>query len=176
MYLLSFHVAISLATVLAGGVVVQGVLAKQQRRVWTLAFLGLMAVTCASGLGLPKPGFTPAVGTALVALCTTGLAAFACYVKRLSGRWMTTFVISAVLLQYFNVLVLVAQAFKHVGLLHTLAPAGNEPLVNATQAVVLVTFIAIGARAARRFRSMPGSVVVGATQFKDNAVDIAGGR
>jgi drug/metabolite transporter (DMT)-like permease len=135
-----------------------------------------MAVTCASGLELPKPGFTPAVGAALVALCVTAIAAFACYVKRLSGRWMTTFAISVVLLQYFNVLVLVAQAFKHVGPLHALAPAGNEPLVNAAQAVVLVAFIVIGVRATRRFRSVPRSSVTRTTELKDNAVDIAGGH
>jgi hypothetical protein len=174
MYLLSFHVAISLATLLAGAVVVHGLLTNQYRRLWTLLFLGLMSVTCASGLGLPRPGFTPAVGTALVALCAIAVAAFACYSKRLSGRWMPTFVISVVLLQYFNVLVLVAQSFKHVGPLHAVAPIGNEPLVNATQAVVLVAFIAIGTLATRRFKSAPGSAATRSTQLKDSAVDIAG--
>lgn len=153
MLMLDVHVAISLAALVAGAVVVQGLLRGQNRAGWTVAFLWITALTCVTGFFLPIPGFTPAVGTAVAALVVVALGAYALYSRRLARGWRTTFVVSMVIAEYFSALVLVAQAFKHVGILQSLAPQGNEPPVAITQAVVLFAFIAIAIFAIRRFRT-----------------------
>ena len=151
--LLGAHVAISLLALLTGAVVVAGLLAGRYRGGWTAWFLWSTGLTCLSGFLLPIPGFTPAVGTSIAGLVTVAIASWAVRRHQLSGGWGTAFVVSAVITEYFNVLVLVAQGFLHIGLLHQLAPAGTEPPFVIAQAIVFASFIAIGLVAARRFRA-----------------------
>ena len=152
MTLLFLHVAISIAALLIGIPVVIGVVTGHYPRNGSLIFLLLMIANCLSGLVLPAPGFTPAIGVAIISLAVVALAAFAAYSLKLRGLWAKVFALSIVLLQYFNMLVLVVQSFKHVDPLHAIAPVGNEPVVNVTQLVVLVAFIAVGIFAVRRFK------------------------
>lgn len=62
------------------------------------------------------------------------------------------FVVTAVTAVYFNVFVLVVQAFLKIGPLHALAPTASETPFAATQAVVLVPFAVTGYQAFRRSR------------------------
>lgn len=57
----------------------------------------------------------------------------------------------AVVALYFNVFVLVVQAFLKIPSLHELAPKGSEPPFAIAQGVVLVAFIAFGILSAKRF-------------------------
>lgn len=155
MLLLVFHIAVSIVAVLSGAPVVQGLLVGRYRRLWSGIFLCAVAVTCGSGLLLPAAGVTPAVATALLGLVGVAVAAYTLLATQLQGGWRRVFAVSIVVLEYFNVLVLVAQAFKHVAFLHLLAPVGNEPLVAAVQGVVLVAFVLVGIRAFQRFAGSP---------------------
>ena len=53
---------------------------------------------------------------------------------------------------YFNVFVLVVQAFQKLPALHALAPKGSEPPFGIAQGIVLLAFIAAGVVSVRRFR------------------------
>jgi hypothetical protein len=76
----------------------------------------------------------------------------ALYTFRLHGRWRVVYVIGMTLSLYFNVFVLVAQAFLKIASLHALAPNGSEPPFAIAQGVVLLAFVVIGLVATRRFR------------------------
>jgi len=59
--------------------------------------------------------------------------------------------VTAMISLYFNVFVLVVQAFLKVEALNALAPNGNEPPFAIAQGVLLVVAILVGFLAARRF-------------------------
>jgi len=56
---------------------------------------------------------------------------------------------------YFNLVVLVAQAFEKVPFLHAMAPTQTEGPFKLTRLVVLALFIALGIAAVIRFRPEP---------------------
>jgi hypothetical protein len=86
-----------------------------------------------------------------VALFVLVATVLALYTYRLRGPWRVVFVVGAVLSLYFNVFVLVAQAFLKVPSLHALAPNGSEPPFAIAQGAVLLIFVIIGVAATRRF-------------------------
>ncbi|HZP68517.1 MAG TPA: hypothetical protein VFB29_01120 [Pseudolabrys sp.] len=52
---------------------------------------------------------------------------------------------------YFNVFVLIVQAFQKVPMLQTLAPTQSEPPFLIAQGVALALFLVLGAIAVRKF-------------------------
>jgi hypothetical protein len=64
-------------------------------------------------------------------------------------------VITAVLLLYLNVFVLVAQLFAKVPALKAMAPTQSESPFKIAQILVMVVFIAVGILAAKRFHNVP---------------------
>lgn len=60
--------------------------------------------------------------------------------------------VAAVISLYFNVFVLVAQAFQKVPALKALAPTQSEPPFAVAQVVVMVIFIILGVVAVKKFR------------------------
>ena len=56
---------------------------------------------------------------------------------------------------YFNVLVLIVQAFLKVPALHALAPGGSEPPFLIAQGAALVLFVVLGIAAGFRFHPKP---------------------
>jgi hypothetical protein len=59
---------------------------------------------------------------------------------------------------YLNVFVGVVQAFQKIPALNALAPKGSEPPFLAAQLVVLISFIAFGYLAVKRFHPAPGAL------------------
>ena len=108
-----------------------------------------------SGFPLPPFGFDPPRAVGVLSLVLLLGAVVAYYAFHLEGIWRLIYVGCAVAALYLNVFVLVAQGFLKVPFLHGLAPTGSEPPFVATQAVVLIIFIVLGALAAVRFR--PGT-------------------
>jgi hypothetical protein len=153
MTLVAIHVLISLLALATGAVVVQGLLAGQSRSGWIAWFLATTALTCVSGLLLPFSAVTPAVAVGILTLVLVAVAAVAFFGAKAAGHWAAIFVISTVVTQYFNSLVLVAQAFKHVPALYQLAPKGTEPPVTVAQGIVLALFVGLGILAVRRLRA-----------------------
>jgi hypothetical protein len=147
----TLHVLISLTAIASGVVVVAGMLRADRLGGWTASFLALTLFTSVTGFLFPIKGFTPALGTGVIASAILLLALWALYGARLAGVWRPVYVICAVASLYLNVLVLIVQSFQKVTPLHALAPQGSEPPILVTQTLALIVFVAIGLLALRRF-------------------------
>ena len=147
------HVVVSVFGIIAGLVVVGGLLAGAWFRGWTALFLGTTVFTSASGFGFPPTAsLSPAQVVGAISLAVLAVCIAARYWKRLQGRWRLTFVVSAVAALYLNVFVLVVQLFAKTPPLAQLAPSQREAPFALTQVLVLVLFAWIGWSAARAVR------------------------
>jgi hypothetical protein len=153
------HVIISLVGIVAGFVVMFGMLGSSRKPGWTALFLLLTILTSATGFLIPPLLFEKLLPSHMIGVLSLILLAIACYAlygQKLSGSWRWIFVLTALLAQYFNVFVLVIQSFLKVGPLHALAPSvpPSEPPFAIVQGIVLVFFIIVIIGAIRRFRPL----------------------
>ena len=81
------------------------------------------------------------------------IAIVARYVRHMAGAWRKTYVITAVIAQYFNCFVLVVQLFLKVPALKAMAPTQSEPPFLIAQVALMILFIVLGYRAAVKFRA-----------------------
>ena len=147
------HVVVSVFGIVAGLVVVGGLLAGAWFRAWTALFLGTTVFTSASGFGFPPPAsLSPAQVVGAVSLAVLAVCIAARYWKRLEGRWRLAYVVSAVAALYLNVFVLVVQLFAKTPPLAQLAPTQREAPFVITQALVLLMFAWISWSVARAVR------------------------
>lgn len=147
------HVLVSLIGIVAGFVVVVGLIGGKQLPRWTALFLITTALTSLSGFLFPHKGFTPAIGVGVLSLLVLLLAAVARYVGHLAGTWRSIYVITAILALYFNFFVLIVQSFEKVPALKALAPTQSEPPFKIAQLAALVLFVVLTTLAYRRFRT-----------------------
>jgi hypothetical protein len=149
------HVVISVIGIVAGLVVLGGLMAGARLDGWTALFLVTTTLTSVTGFAFPASALTPAhVVGALSLVVLTGCIA-ARYWMKLAGGWRTAFVVTAVVAIYLNAFVLVAQLFAKTPPLAALAPTQQEPPFALTQGVVLGLFAWLGWAAVRGFRSRP---------------------
>ena len=127
------HTLISLIAILTGLIVVLGMLGSKRLDGWTKWFLITAVATTITGFFFPFHGFTPAIGLGIISLPFLALTIFARYPKHLAGPWRWIYVIGAVICLYFNLFVLVVQAFEKIPALHALAPTQTEPPFKLTQ-------------------------------------------
>ena len=154
-----FHVALSLAAIASGFIVLFGMIANRRLDGWTAFFLASTAATSATGFGFPIRGMTPGIAFGIISLAVLAAVIYARYQRRLVGGWRRVYVIGAVFAFYLNFVVLIVQAFQKVAPLRALAPNQNEPPFLAAQVVSMVAFIVLGALAVRKFRAVSlGSV------------------
>lgn len=146
------HTLISLIAIFTGIVVVFGMLAGAQLNGWTKWFLITAVATTVTGFFFPFHGFTPAIGLGIISLPFLALTIYARYPKRLGGAWRWIYAIGAVICLYFNLFVLVVQAFEKLPPLRAMAPTQTEPPFKLTQLVVLALFVVLAIAAAIRFR------------------------
>ena len=144
------HVALSLVGILTGLVVLAGLLTRRWRPVWNATFLATTALTSLTGYGFPVHQLLPSHIIGALSLVVLALAAFALYGRKLAGGWKRAYIFSAVLALYFNVFVLVVQAFLRVPALHALAPTQAEAPFAVAQIAVLLIFMAAVAVACAR--------------------------
>ena len=154
------HVIISLIGIVAGFIVMFGMLGSNRMPGWTAIFLLLTILTNATGFLIPPLLFEkllPSHMIGVLSLILLAIACFALYGQKLSGSWRWIYVLTALLAQYFNVFVLVIQSFLKVGPLHALAPSvpPSEPPFAIVQGIVLVFFIIMIVGAIRRFHPAP---------------------
>jgi len=145
------HVLISVVGIGSGLVVAYGLLASKRFDDWTMLFLAMTLATSLTGFLFPLHGFTPAIGVGILSTIVLIAAIAARYAFRLEGAWRWVYVVSAVIALYFNCFVFVVQAFQKIALLKALAPTQSAPPFVIAQIAVLLTFIAIGVGAVRRF-------------------------
>jgi hypothetical protein len=149
------HVAISLAGILSGLVVLAGMLADKRLNGWTAFFLLTTVATSVTGFFFPFHHFMPSHAVGLISLVILALAIYARYPRHLAGGWRKVYVITAVLALYLNVFVLIVQMFQKIPALKDLAPTQTEPPFKITQLAVLGFFVLLGIAAAIRFRDRP---------------------
>jgi hypothetical protein len=138
------HVAISLLGIIAGLVLVGGLVAGVRLDRWFSLFLVTTAFTSLTGFGFPNTSVTPAQVVGGLSLVILALAAAARHWKKLAGAWRSAFVISSVAALYLNMFVLVVQLFAKTPALKELAPTQSEAPFAATQVLLLALFVWLG--------------------------------
>jgi hypothetical protein len=142
---------LSLAGILAGFVVVAGMLGSKTVDGWTALFLATTILTSVTGYFFPVDKILPSHIVGAVSLVALAIALLALYGFRLERSWRWVYVATAVLALYLNVFVLVAQAFQKVAFLNALAPTQSDPGFIIAQLVVLIVFVVLGFMAVRSF-------------------------
>src|SRR5260370_36865482 len=151
----AFHVVISLIGIVAGFVVLYGLLTAKRFDGWTKTFLVTTVATSVTGFMFPFHGFTPADAVGILSLIILAIAIAAYYRFHLGGPWRVTYVITAMLAQYFNCFVLIVQLFQKVAALKELAPTQSEPPFQIAQLATLIVFVVLIVLAPIKFRPAP---------------------
>ncbi len=145
------HTVLSVVGILAGLVVVGGLMAGVRYNGWIATYLATTILTNATGFGFPFVVLMPSHIIGVISLIILPVAVVALYLKHLAGGWRTTFVVITVTALYFNVFVLVVQLFRKVPAMIALAPTQKEPPFLVTQLLFLALFIVLGRAALRGF-------------------------
>ena len=150
------HVAISLIAIVAGIIVMIGMLGAHRMPGLTALFLLFTILTSATGFLFPVAQLMPSHVIGIISLALLALACIALYGQKLAGPWRWIYVVTAMLSLYFNVFVLVIQSFLKVPALTALAPGNppSGPVFAVVQGIVLVFFVLVIIGAWRRFRPM----------------------
>jgi hypothetical protein len=151
------HVIISLIAIVAGIIVMFGMLKSTRPGGLTAIFLLLTILTNATGFLIPplvSDKLLPSHIIGALSLVLLLIACIALYAMKLSGAWRWIYAVTALLALYFNCFVLVIQSFLKIPALTAIAP-GNPPagpVFAVAQGVVLVFFVLMIIGAVRRFR------------------------
>jgi hypothetical protein len=151
------HVIISLIAIVAGIIVMFGMLGSKRKPGLTAIFLLLTILTSATGFLIPPlltEKLLPSHMIGLLSLLLLAIACIALYAMKLSGSWRWIYVLTALLSRFFNVFVLVIQSFLKIPALTALAPGNppSGPVFAVVQGLVLVFFVIMIIGAWRRFR------------------------
>lgn len=153
----TLHVIISLIAIVAGIIVMFGLLGSSRMPGLTAIFLLFTILTSATGFLFPFEKLLPSHMVGILSLVLLAIACLAIYGMKLSGAWRWIYVLTAMVSLYLNVFVLVIQSFLKIPALTALAP-GNPPSGPAfavIQGIVLLFFVVVIIGATRRFRPMP---------------------
>ncbi len=150
----TLHVIISLIAIVAGLVVMFGMVGPYKSGGLTAIFLLLTILTSVTGFMFPFNGVTPGILIGILSCVLLAVACLALYSMKLAGPWRWIYLLTALISLYLNVFVLVIQSFLKIPPLHELAP-GNPPAGLAflvVQGIVLVFFAIMIIQVWRRFR------------------------
>jgi hypothetical protein len=153
------HVVISLIAIVAGLVVMFGLLSSRQMPGLTAIFLLFTILTSVTGFLFPFKELLPSHIFGIISLILLAIACIALYVMKLSGAWRPIYIVTAMISLYLNVFVLVVQSFLKIPPLQVLAPSvppapPSGPVFAAVQGIVLVLFVLAIIGIWRRFRPM----------------------
>src|SRR5882757_10166321 len=153
----TLHVIISLIGIVAGIIVMFGMLGSSRMPGLTAIFLLFTILTSATGFLIPplvSDKLLPSHIIGALSLVLLAVACFALYGQKLSGRWRLIYVLTALISLYLNVFVLVIQSFLKIPALTALAPGNppSGPVFAVAQGIVLVFFAVMIIGAWRRFR------------------------
>jgi hypothetical protein len=153
--LILFHTALSLFAIGAGVVFTYRLLNGKLHGAWTHLYLATTIGTSLSGFIIPADRFLPSHAFGILSIGLLAASVRAYYTKHLSGRWMKTYLVTALFAFYLNVFVLVVQSFLKFPALKALAPTQTEAPFAAVQTLVFFAFIGIGYRALQVAKSHP---------------------
>src|SRR3979490_1159110 len=150
------HVIISLIGIVAGIVVMFGLLGSNRMPGLSAIFLLFTILTSATGFLMPPlltETLLPSHMIGILSLVLLAIACIALYGMKLSGAWRWIYVVTAMLSLYFNVFVLVIQSFLKIPALTAGAPGypPSGPVFAVVQGIVLVFFVLMIIGAWRRF-------------------------
>ena len=150
----TLHVVISLIGIVAGIIVMFGMLGSNPMPGLTAIFLLFTILTSVTGFLFPFKGVTPADVVGALSLLLLAIACIAFYIMKLSGGWRWIYVVTALISLYLNVFVLVIQSFLKIPALSAVAPGNppSGPVFAVVQGIVLVFFVLMIIGAVRRFR------------------------
>lgn len=149
------HVVLSLAGIVAGLVVVGGLMAGVRFDRWVAVFLATTVLTNLTGFGFPFTTLLPSHVVAALSLVVLPVTIFALYAKRLAGAWRRVFVVGSVLALWLNAFVLVAQLLAKIPVLAAIAPNPGAPAFALKQLIVLAIFVVLGWAAVKGYRAGP---------------------
>lgn len=156
MTILTFvHVLLSLIGILAGFIVLVGLLTARQLYGWTALFIWTTVATSVTGFLFPFHKFLPSHAVGILSLVILTIAIYALYGKHLAGAWRKTYAVTAMIALYLNVFVFIAQLFMKVPALKALAPTQTEAPFKEAQLAALLSFVVLTILAAIRFRGEP---------------------
>src|SRR5471032_1907114 len=153
------HVIISLIGIVAGIIVMFGMLGSNRMPGLTAIFLLFTILTNATGFLIPPLVTEKLLPSHIIGILSLVLLAIACialYGMKLSGAWRWIYAVTAMISLYFNIFVLVFQGFLKVPALHALVPGEppGGPVFGVVQGVVLVFFVLVIIGVVRRFRPL----------------------
>lgn len=147
------HVVLSLVGIIAGLIVVGGLMAGIRFDGWTGVYLVTTVLTNVTGFGFPFATLLPSHIVGGVSLVVLAVAIAARYWKHLTGAWRWIFVVTTVLALYLNIFVLLVQLFQKIPALIAVAPTQKEPAFVVTHLFVLLLFVWLGRAAVKGFRT-----------------------
>jgi hypothetical protein len=150
----TLHVVISLIAIVAGLIVMFGMLGPYHAGGLTGIFLLFTILTSVTGFMFPFNGITPGILIGILSVVLLAIACIALYGVRLAGPWRWIYAVTALASLYLNVFVLIIQSFLKISPLHAIAP-GNPPSGPAfavIQGIVLLFFVVMIIGAVRRFK------------------------
>ena len=150
------HVVISLIAIVAGLIVMFGMLGSNRQPGLTAIFLLFTILTSATGFVIPplvSETLLPSHIFGILSLVLLAVACIALYVTKLVGPWRWIYVLTALISLYLNTFVLVIQSFLKIPALTALAPGNppSGPVFAVVQGMVLVFFVLMIIGAWRRF-------------------------
>lgn len=151
------HTVISIVAVVAGIIVMFGMLKSTRPGGLTALFLLLTILTSATGFLIPplvSDKLLPSHIIGGLSLLLLLIACIALYAMKLAGAWRWIYALTALLALYFNCFVLVIQSFLKIPALTAIAPDNppSGPVFAVVQGIVLVFFVLMIIGAIRRFR------------------------
>jgi hypothetical protein len=144
------HVIISLVGIAAGILFFATLIGGRWLSLLCAVFLGFTILTSVTGFFFPPKPIGPPFIFGVVSLALLAGSLLGLYGKRLTGGWRVLFLVTALIAQWLNMVVLVVQSYQKIPALHALAPTGTEPAFLAAQSVVLIAILYIGWRTLRR--------------------------
>ncbi|PYX31704.1 MAG: hypothetical protein DMG77_05880 [Acidobacteria bacterium] len=149
------HVLISLVGIGSGFIVLYGLLTGKRLDGWTAIFLVTTVLTSLTGFLFPFEHLLPSHVVGVISLVVLAVAILARYGMHLAGAWRGIYVVSAAVALYFNVFVLVVQAFMKMPALKALAPTQKEPPFLAAQLALMALFVVLTIFAVKKFHIPP---------------------
>jgi uncharacterized iron-regulated membrane protein len=148
------HVIISLIGIVAGIIVMFGMLGSQRKPGLTAIFLLFTILTNATGFLFPFTQLLPSHMVGILSLVLLAIACIALYGMALSGAWRWIYAVTALVSLYLNVFVLVIQSFLKIPALTALAPGNppSGPVFAVVQGLVLLFFVVVIVGTVKRFR------------------------
>jgi len=147
------HVVLSVVGIVAGLVVLGGLMAGVRFAGWIIIYFVTTVLTNVTGFGFPFATLLPSHIVGGVSLVVLPVAIAALYWMHLKGTWRSIFVVTAVFALYLNVFVLVAQLFQKVPAMIALAPTQTAPAFVVTHLIIIALFVVLGRAAVKGFRT-----------------------